>query len=182
MDIKIKKNIKVGKDTIENAEYFIFDVHEDYNKVFSKKNPTIKDRLEDFWWDITRPFRRVKLKIRDVYWEVRYGFQRMFNGYDFVDTFSTYSKFIDRYSKVIIALRNNHWGYPCNLSEEEWNNILDEMIYHLHYMNEDNVEKELEKDVPKDWNVSPKTINEIMEKHKDEFFKLFSEYFYNLWD
>ena len=68
------------------------------------------------------------------------------------------------------------------MTNEEWEAIVDEMLYHLHYMDERNVEEELERDVPKDWSPSQRNIDEIMDKHKDEFFKLFSEYFYNLWD
>ena len=46
----------------------------------------------------------------------------------------------------------------------------------------ENVSEELEKDVSDDQTVSSKTVYEVMDKHKDTFFKLFSEYFYNLWD
>ena len=49
-------------------------------------------------------------------------------------------------------------------------------------MNEDNIKKELSKYILKDWIVSDKTVYEVAEKHKNEFFKLFSEYFFNLWD
>ena len=56
------------------------------------------------------------------------------------------------------------------------------MILHLYWMDENNVIKELEKDVPENWSLSLKTTQEIMDKHKNEFFKLFSEYFYCLWD
>lgn len=170
---------KVGRDVIENAEYFIFD-HSDWWP--SKEIKTFKDRLEKLWDIITTPYYRAKWKIRDVYWEVRYGLQRMFKGYDSVDTFETFAKFIERYTKILTALRNNHYGYPGTITEEEWDNVLDEMIYHLRYMDEETVTKELEKDVPDNWNASGKTVSQIMDKHKDAFFKLFSEYFYNLWD
>jgi enoyl-[acyl-carrier-protein] reductase (NADH) len=67
-------------------------------------------------------------------------------------------------------------------SAEEWDNVIDEMLYHLHYMDEENVIKELEKDVPDEWNASHIVVHEIMNKHKEEFFILFSKYFYDLWD
>lgn len=56
------------------------------------------------------------------------------------------------------------------------------MIYHLHYMDEEHVIEELEKDVPDDWSVSQKIVCEVMDKHKDAFFELFSKYFFSLWD
>ena len=68
------------------------------------------------------------------------------------------------------------------MTEEEWNNIIDEMIFHLRYMDEEKVDEELCKDVPDNWIPCVPTIDMITEKHKDEFFKLFSKYFYNLWD
>ncbi len=168
---------QVGKDIIE-AEYFVFE-----HSWWPNKEPkTFKDKIEKVWGTIVWPFRRLKFKIKDIYWEIRYGFQRMFNGYDVVDTFEVFAKFIDRYTKILTKLRNTHCGYPCSLTEEEWDNILDEMIYHLKYMDEETVTEELEKDVPDDWSASYKTVSEILDKHKDRFFELFSKYFYNLWD
>lgn len=161
---------QVGKDTIE-AEYFTFDLSLGLN--------------EPDWtiWDkITMPFYRVKNWTRDTYWEIRYGFQRMFRGYDEVDVFETFAKFIDRYTKILTRLRNNHWGHPYNLTEEEWDTVIDEMIYHLKYMDEETVTEELERNVPNGWAASSKTVYEILEKHKDQFFELFSKYFFDLWD
>lgn len=158
----------VGRDTIE-AEYFEFE----YTDLGIDLN---------LWDKVTLPYYRIKYKVKNTYWKIRYGFQRMFKGYDDVDTFDTFFRFIERYKKIIKELRNNHYGYPGTMTYKEWDNILDTMLYHLHYMEEDNVVKELEKDVPDNWSVSLKTVNDVMEKHKDEFFKLFSEYFYNLWD
>ena len=168
-----KATATVGRDTIEDVEYLEFE----HSGRLGLNEPEFT-----LWDKITIPFYRIKHKVKRMYWEARYGFQRMFKGYDSVDTFEIFDKFIERYTKIITEFRNNHWGYPYNLTEEEWDNVLDEMLYHLHYMEEDNVIEELKKDVPKSWNPSHKNINEIMEKHKDEFFKLFSEYFFHLWD
>ena len=170
-----KATAKVGRDTIE-AEYHIFE-HIEY-----KKDKTFKDKLEDLWFYVSMPFWKTKHWIKNTYWEIRYGFQRMFKGYDSVDTFETFAKFIERYTKILNEYRKKHVGYVGTMTNEEWEAIIDEMLYHLHYMDELAVIEELEKDVPENWNPSQRTIDDIMEKHKDEFFKLFSEYFYNLWD
>ena len=166
---------QVGKDTIE-AEYITFDFNWWPPK---KRNPNVFEKL----WDvITTPYYKAKWYIREAYWEVRYGFQRMFKGYDSVDTFETFAKFIDRYTKILTEYRKHHVGYVGTMTNEEWEAIIDEMLYHLYYMDEEHVTEELERDVPKDWSASYTTVNYILDKHKDEFFKLFSGYFYNLWD
>lgn len=166
-----KKQITIAGETIM-AEYF--ETNWDFK---------IEDnRLSNLWYIITLPFYRLKRKIRDIYWEIRYGFQRMFKGYDYVDTFGLCDKFIDRYYKILTEYKKNLHGHPAHMTEEEWNNIIDQMLFHLYYMDEDHVDEELGKDVPNSWIPIWKTTGEIMEKHKTEFFKLFSEHFYNLWD
>lgn len=171
-----KATAKVGKDTIENVEYFTF------KHFASKKEKTFKDKLEDLWDTITRPYWRAKRRVKDAYWEVRYGLQRMFKGYDSVDVFDTYSKFVERYTNILARYRKVHVGYVYGMTNEEWEAIIDEMLYHLHYMDEQNVRKELEENVTDDWYASMEAVDRIMNKHKDEFFVLFSKYFYNLWD
>lgn len=165
----------VGKDTIE-AEYYTFK-HSDW---WSPK----RNIFEKIWDAITTPYYTIKCKVKDIYWEIRYGFQRMFKGYDSVDTFDTFSKFIQRYTKILKEYRKHHYGVPMEFAklEEEWDKVIDEMLYHLHYMDEETVIKELEKDVPDNWSASGKSVYGVMRKHKDAFFELFSKYFYDLWD
>lgn len=170
--------VTIGKDDMIVAEYIKFN-HSDWLE--PKKAKTLKDKVKKIWDIITIPFWRIKHWVRDTYWKVHYGFERMFKGYDSVDTFETFAKFIERYEKVLTKYKEYNISHPCGMTEEEWDNIIDEMIYHLHYMDENNIDEELSKHVPEDWYPSWKTSSEIMEKHKNEFFKLFSEYFYNLW-
>lgn len=168
---------QVGKDTIKNAEFINFSLSDR-----PEREKAFKDKLSYFWYNITSLLRKPKWKIEKLYWKIRYGFERMFKGYDSVDCFETFSRFVDRYSKILAEYKKNHHGYPIGVSEKEWEDIIDEMIYHLYYMDEDNVEKELCKNMPEGWMPTWKTSEEIMERHKDEFFKLFSKYFFSLWD
>lgn len=148
----------------------------------TKEPKTFKDKLLYLWDAITTPFYRIKHSVRNTYWNVRYGFQRMFKGYDSVDTFETYQKFIDRYTKILTEYREKHVGYVGTMTNKEWESIIDRMICCLYFMDEQNVRNELEDNIPDNWTVSQESIDNIMSKYKDEFFKLFSEYFYNLWD
>ena len=124
----------------------------------------------------------IKLTVKDIYWEIRYGIQRVFKGYDYRDTFEIYSNFTERYYKILTDYKKNHHGHPCNLTEYEWDIIIANMLRHLYYMDEDNVNKELCKYTPEGWIVDCETTYEVIERHKNEFFKLFSEYFFYLWD
>ena len=166
------RNVEIGNEIIQ-AKYLEFDNESNlFNKSFNLS----------LWDKVTIPFYRIKNAVKDAYWEVRYGFQRMFRGYDYVDTFETFAKFTERYYKILTEYKKHHHGYPYNLTEEEWDNVVGDMLRHLYYMDEENVENELSYDIPENWIVDSRTTHEIIEKHKNEFFKLFSEYFFDLWD
>lgn len=167
-DKEMTTEAQVGKDTIE-AKYF-------------KSSFNFTPIKWSTWDKITIPFYRAGRIIRDTYWNIRYGFQRMFKGYDSVDIFDTFAKFIERYTKILTELKKCRCSYPCDMTEEEWDNIIDEMLYHLHYMDEENIIEELEKSIPEGWIPSWETTGKIMDEHKEKFFELFSKYFYNLWD
>ena len=176
IDNKHTATAQVGRDTIENAEYITF------KHTPSEKIKTFKDKLEDLWDRITLPIWKIKCWVKDICWEIRYGFQRMFKGYDAVDTFEIFAKFTERYEKILKEYKAHHYGCPYDMTEKEWETIIDDMIYHLYYMNEQNVEHELSKGISEDCSPSSLTVYEVMERHKDDFFELFSKYFYNLWD
>ena len=171
-----KNNVEIGGEIFERIEYADYSDSVAYLRGLMDARFTLWDR-------ITIPFYTIKRKVRDIYWEIRYGFQRMFKGYDSVDTFDTFDKFIQRYTKILKEYRKHHYGFPMEFeNSEEWDKIIDEMLYHLHYMDEETVTKELEKDVPDNWTAHGKSVYEVMRKHKDAFFELFSKYFYDLWD
>lgn len=103
-------------------------------------------------------------------------------GYDEYATWETYSWFMTTMKSILTQLRNNHYGYPVvSLDDEElqvkseieYDKCLDKMITLLNEMDEDN---------PKYNHMDYKEKDNCMEKAKDEFFKLFSKYFYFLWD
>lgn len=170
-----KTNVEIGEVIFEQIEY------KDYSDSVTRLREMM-DAKFTLWDRITIPFCRLKYEVKKVVQIVRYGFQRMFKGYDNVDVFDTFYQFSKRYHKIFVELRKNSCSHPCNMTEEEWDNILDRMITHLYYMDETNVVNKLEDDAPKGLSPSYSAIHKVMNKHKEEFFKLFSEYFYNLWD
>ena len=159
------------KKKVEEKDFY---TSEEMKEIFAGK--------ESFWDSIKYFPWRLGFKVKNLYYQVKYGFQRMFRGYDDTELFNMDMTFIDRYSKILKDFREYHHGYPPSITNEQWDDILDEMIKHLSLMTEDNVETELKKGTPDSFKPDYKTVREIMDKHKDEFFKLFSKWFYNLWD
>lgn len=108
------------------------------------------------------------------------------HGYDEYATWETFDWFIDTMKEILTTYRKNHNGYPVgNISfmddnSKEFDELcvkynagIDQMIKLLDAMDENN-----ERYV----NVHYIKKHESMNAAKDEFFELFSKYFYNLWD
>ena len=108
------------------------------------------------------------------------------HGYDEYATWETFDWFIDTMKDILTYYRNHHQGYPVApnfndlLQEEldaEYDKDLDKMISLLDDMDENNPKYEAE-EYQKDYGKHYEEMNIA----KDEFFKLFAKYFYNLWD
>lgn len=171
-----KSNVEIGGEIFEQIEY------RDYTDSCIQFRELMDEKFNLLDTLFIIPFYGLRRKVKDIYYGIRYGFQRMFKGYDKVDIFETFQNFIDRYSKIFADYRKNHVSYIGSMTEKEWDDIIDKMIIHLHYMDETNVINELEKDVSDNWSLSIESIDMVRERHKEEFFKLFSKYFYHLWD
>ena len=121
---------------------------------------------------------------KDKRLERKYGRQRVKRGYSDRDVWDIDLWFLSVMPKMLQQLKETRHGSPAELGEsyvnddggmvndkchEEWDKILDRMIFLLGEMNEDISEISREK-------VS------YREKCKNEFFELFSKYFWYLWD
>lgn len=113
-------------------------------------------------------------------------------GYDEYATWETFDWFISTMKSVLNRYRFQKHGTPIIIdvpsdkelndkeieilerqNEEEWDLILFEMEMWLNLMDEDSPEYD---------DLDELTKIDKMNKAKDEFFKLFSKYFYDLWD
>ena len=101
----------------------------------------------------------------------------MKKGYDEYATWETFYWFIDTMKPILQDYKKTMQGYPANMTEEEWNKIIDRMIELLDLMDENN-----KKYLAEEYRKYPLKGDTEREIAKNEFFKLFSEYFYNLWD
>lgn len=100
-------------------------------------------------------------------------------GYDEYATWETFSWFTDTMRSVLTNYRKNHYGYPTEMSEAEWDKTIDRMIELLDLMDDGNPKYD---DAEYDGGSGLQQQHTEMEEAKDEFFALFSKYFYNMWD
>lgn len=123
------------------------------------------------WW---RNLRDIPIFIKRIFFTLKHG-------YSPVAQFETFEWFMDVMKEILTNYRYNRMGSPIVIdnsfdvvvNEEEYNAILDRMIVLLDLMDEHN---QLYNDM--DW----KEADKKKEDAKNEFFKLFSEQFYGLWD
>lgn len=108
----------------------------------------------------------IKYKLPTLIKELKWGFQRLWRGYDDSFCWSMDYSFISLYRVALKDFRDNLCSYPHEMTMEEWSDILDTMVSLLEVMEHESVINDYD----------------MQEEAKDEFFKLFSKYFYNLWN
>lgn len=130
------------------------------------------------WW---RNLKDIPIFIKRIFFTLKHG-------YSPVAQFETFEWFMDVMKEILTNYRYNRMGSLVVIdnffdvkeensndiaNEEAYNAILDRMIVLLDLMDEHN---QLYNDM--DW----KEADKKKEDAKNEFFKLFSEQFYGLWD
>jgi hypothetical protein len=174
---EIKTHEKVV--TVGNDELTV--KYNDFSHIFKEYDENVK---LNFWDRLTMPFIHIKIWLKTKRYEFKWACQRFKRGYDDPDWFELYNNFINRYRKILTDFKQRNQSVPMEFENDHdgWTAIIDEMLYHLNFMDETYIIDLLSKNMPKYYKPEPITVYEIMEKHKDEFFKLFSKYFFNLWD
>lgn len=153
-----------------------------------------------------------KTKLRHFFgklrWELRYAWRRAWRGYDDVDFFECFEMFRRRMIRILedfinhghayltIPTQSEHYDellkrFPKGHFDEEHTEIIYRtMIYHLQMMDENYAEKKLygSNVYDDDYQIGCrsiediKRINSVMEHNKNAFMKLFSLFYYHLWD
>lgn len=111
--------------------------------------------------------------------------QRAEQGYCDEDIYNVYDWFLNIVPRVLIDFNKNRIGHPCDLTDKEWDNIIERIIFCLSEANEDICTQTNE--------FSPVTNLTKWEEREDELGKyrnsmlkegleLFTKYFWNLWD
>ena len=95
------------------------------------------------------------------------------HGYNKYALFSPYYYFMEVFSEILKEFKDNLHGCPLEFEDgSQWVEILEEMISLL---------KDMDEMYEDNWNEFEYIGNNI-HKAKEQFFKLFSKYFYDLWD
>ena len=164
--------------------------------------------LKDFFVSSKKEKPKLRYFLRQLRWELKYAWRRVWIGYDDVDFFECFEMFRRRMIRILEDFIN-HGNGLLNLpqesehykellkkfsegyfDEEHIKLIYQTMIFHLHMMDEDYVEKKLygnniyDDDYEVDYRSieDHKRIYSVMRQNKDAFMKLFSLFYYDLWD
>ena len=143
-------------------------------------------------------FYRIMDFIKNIPREIKWFFQRGIRGYSDKDVWS-----IDIWFKSIIIpmleqLKETKQGHPIDMTEEEWNLTLNNMInyfkectdfycsekneYEDEYMSRIMSANEYDKLLADKWLKREEEIDKYKNEMKDKAFELFSKHFYSLWD
>lgn len=128
-------------------------------------------------WIFSRLWHCFISKCRKLKWRC----QRFIRGWADEDTWDIDWWFIKTLSQMLKKFKEDNDSHPFKLSEEEWDTILDNMVYYLEGMNEEGAVKQLYGEganlIVDDYT----EINNHMATSKEKFFELFVQYFYELW-
>ena len=164
--------------------------------------------LKDFLGSSRKEKIKLRHFFRELHWELKYAWRRAWFGYDDVDMFECFEMFRRRMIRIMEDfIRHGHGLLNLPQESEHYNELLkkfpercfDEentkliyqtMIFHLQMMDEDYVEKILYGNNVYDDNYEVgcrsiedhKRIYSVMRQNKNAFMKLFSLFYYDLWD
>ena len=132
-----------------------------------------------FWhntWTFPKHFYKF---VKEVCFLLKYG-------YPYEATYEHFNWFLDMERSILKRYLETHWGYPGQEgadTNEEWEAVIKRMIELLDGMDEEKYENENEWDGKKDTALSYERDKiKYLEKNKNEFFELYSKWFYDMWD
>lgn len=126
-------------------------------------------------------FRGLRTRISWGFRCLKWKIQRFRRGYADTDVWNMNDWFIGTVRPMLQQLLDGHAGYPVNITNARWEEELMYMIRCLDNMDEEKVAEDLQ--LSDTYTAAAyRKINEVMDRNKNEFFRVFSEHFWNLWD
>lgn len=118
-------------------------------------------------------------KLKDIKFKRKMKKQRAKKGFCDIDVWNIDMFIENTLLNILKQFKKEHIGYPFDITSEEWDNIIDRMIFLLTEMNE----KTCSMQYNYDENDKEKYIKicEYQTKCKDEFYELLKKWHWNLW-
>ena len=164
--------------------------------------------LKDFFVSSRKEKNRLRHFFRELSWKLKYAWSRAWFGYDDVDMFECFEMFRRRMIRILEDfIKHGHGLLNLPQESEHYNELLERfseghfdeknteliyqtMIFHLQMMDEDYVEKILYGNnvYDEDYQIGCRSIEDhkriysVMRQNKNAFMKLFSLFYYDLWD
>ena len=123
-------------------------------------------------------------KIKNLPYYLRLAWDRAWKGYDFNDICNMDDNFIEKMRVLLPEFKKNNVAVFGELSADETDSVIDKMIEHISRMDDDACFAEVGGICNESGEMLVEKIEEarkLLDKHKDEFFNLFKEYFWCLW-
>lgn len=139
--------------------------------------------LKGFWKE--HEGQKLFYKLRDLMGEIKLGFQRFWLGFDYSEVWNIDSSFIIKMNLMLPILLKNHMGFPYDMTKEEWESVLQEMIDEFRLADEDNFMRHYAEKydinlIEDDYNINDYCTE--YDKHRKRALELFVKYFDSLWD
>lgn len=164
--MKNHKLTNKDKDTLANKD--TLTKYSNMREVFDYKM-SLKDHIQSILW--YTPLRVCK----KLYYDIKYGIQRLIKGYDDSDIFNFWQNFCSRNKKILKELSANHYGYPVNMTNEEYTeklNMLSSYLEKIENIEDNYIEK----------GMTLKEVYQLQTELKNKFMTLFNDLFFDLWD
>ena len=137
-----------------------------------------------FWDRVTMPFQKLKARMVDKKKQRTFSRQRAKKGYSDLDAWEIRTWFVHRIVPMLREMSDKANSHPEEMEFEEWQALLRHMADLAEIMDtwEDGaIKMKLGIDENDNTSESLERIYKEKYKAKDEFFTLFSKWFYHLW-
>jgi hypothetical protein len=128
---------------------------------------------------------KIRYKIKDLMSEIRLAFQRAWQGFDYSEVWNINTCFIERMNLMLPHLLKYHVAHPGDMTNEEWESILQNMIDEFYLADEENFidfyQNKYSINMLKDNYDIMAYCNEY-NQHKEKALDLFVKHFDALWD
>lgn len=120
--------------------------------------------------NIIKIYHRICFWIKDVKMNIRFAYQRVFRGYDDTARWNLNDHIAKQISEITFWMAENGSGYPIDLTQKKWENILKQISFGFSSW------------IEMGWYVKDDVEYRRLEKEYRKALKLLAKYHEYLWD